>query len=141
MLATLRQRDFALLWFGGLISIMGDWMLLVALPIYVYGLTGSALATGAMFAAGLLPNVILGSVAGVFVDRWDRKRTMVAANLLMAVSLLPLLVAPRRAGCGSSTWWLSPSPAWVSSISQPRTHCCRIWSGQTISLPRTRSTP
>lgn len=95
MLVTLRQRDFALLWFGGLVSSMGDWMLLVALPIYVYGLTGSALATGAMVAAGLLPNVILGSVAGVFVDRWDRRRTMVAANLFMAASILPLLVVPQ----------------------------------------------
>ena len=78
---------------------MGDWMLLVALPIYVYQTTGSALATGAMFAAGLLPNVLLGSVAGVFVDRWDRKRMMVTANALMALSVLPLLLVP-------STGWL-----------------------------------
>lgn len=99
LLATLRRRDFALLWFGGLISMTGDWMLLVALPIYVYQATGSAFATGAMFAAGLLPNVLLGSVAGVFVDRWDRKRTMVAANALMALSVLPLLLVP-------STGWL-----------------------------------
>ena len=95
----MRRRDFSLLWFGGLVSLTGDWMLLVALPIYVYQTTGSALATGAMFAAGLLPNVLLGSVAGVFVDRWDRKRTMVAANALMALSILPLLLVP-------STGWL-----------------------------------
>lgn len=95
MLATLRRRNFALLWFGGLVSMTGDWMLLVALPIYIYGLTGSALATGAMFAAGLLPNVLLGSVAGVFVDRWDRRRTMVVANLLLTVSVLPLLIVPQ----------------------------------------------
>ncbi|QIN82833.1 MFS transporter [Rubrobacter tropicus] len=99
LLATFRNRDFALLWSGGLISMTGDWMLLVALPIYVYRATGSALATGAMFAAGLLPNVLLGSVAGVFVDRWDRKKTMVAANALMALSILPLLLVP-------STGWL-----------------------------------
>ena len=95
----MRRRDFSLLWFGGLVSMTGDWMLLVALPIYVYQATGSALATGAMFAAGLLPNVLLGSVARVFVDRWDRKRTMVAANALMALSILPLLLVP-------STGWL-----------------------------------
>ena len=99
LLATLRRRDFALLWLGGLVSMTGDWMLLVALPIYVYQATGSALATGAMFAAGLLPNVLLESVAGVFMDRWDRKRTMVAANTLMALSVLPLLLVP-------STGWL-----------------------------------
>ena len=94
LLVTLRQRNFALLWFGSLISITGDWMLLVALPIYVFRLTGSALATGAMFAAGLLPNVLFGSVAGVFVDRWDRRRTMVIANLLLTISILPLLIVP-----------------------------------------------
>lgn len=73
----------------------GDWMLLVALPIYIYQATGSALATGAMFAAGLLPNVLFGSVAGVFVDRWDRKRTLVFGNTLLALSVLPLLVVPQ----------------------------------------------
>lgn len=94
LLATMRYRNFALLWSGGLISMTGDWMLLVALPIYVYQATGSALATGAMFAAGLLPNVLFGSVAGVFVDRWDRKRTLVFGNVLLTLSVLPLLLVP-----------------------------------------------
>jgi Transmembrane secretion effector len=95
LLATLRNRNFALLWSGGLISMTGDWMLLVALPIYVYQATGSALATGAMFAAGLLPNVLFGSVAGVFVDRWDRKKTLVFGNALLTLSVLPLLLVPQ----------------------------------------------
>ena len=95
LLATLRNRNFALLWSGGLISMTGDWMLLVALPIYVYQATGSALATGAMFAAGLLPTVLFGSVAGVFVDRWDRQRTLVFGNVLLALSVLPLLLVPQ----------------------------------------------
>jgi MFS family permease len=92
MFATLRQRNFGLLWFGGLISLAGDWMLNVALPIYVYTLTGSALATGGMLVARIIPNLLLGSVAGVFVDRWDRRHTMIVANLLMALALLPLLL-------------------------------------------------
>ena len=91
MLATLRHRDFALLWAAGLVSVAGDYVLIVALPLHAYALTGSALATGGVFAASLLPRVLLGSVAGVFVDRWDRKRTMVGADLLRAVLLLPLL--------------------------------------------------
>ena len=92
MIAVLRRRNFALLWFGGLISMAGDWVLRIGLPLYIYQLTGSTLATGIMFMAGMLPSLLLGSVAGVFVDRWDRKRTMVIANLLLAVSLLPLLL-------------------------------------------------
>jgi len=92
MLATLRQRNFALLWFGGLISITGSTMLFVALPFYVYQLSHSTLATGAMFIAQTLPGVLLGTLAGVFVDRWDRKRTMVIADLSRAVLLLLLLM-------------------------------------------------
>jgi MFS family permease len=91
MLATLRQRNFGLLWVAGLISLAGDWMLRIALPIYVYQLTGSALATSSMLIAGMLPDLLFGSIAGVFVDRWDRKRTMVVSNLLLALGLLPLL--------------------------------------------------
>jgi Na+/melibiose symporter-like transporter len=91
VIATLRNRDFALLWTAGLISVAGDFALLIALPLHAYALTGSAVATGGVFAASLLPRVLLGSIAGVFVDRWDRKRTMVAADLLRAALLLPLL--------------------------------------------------
>lgn len=91
MLALLRQRNFALVWFGGLISLLGDWMLVIGLPLYVYALTGSTLATGTVFIAGQIPRVLLGSVAGVFVDRWDRRRTMIVADLLLALCLLPML--------------------------------------------------
>ena len=91
MLAVLRQRDFSLLWFGGVLSVTGDLFLFIALPFFVYERTGSVLATGAMFAAETLPRLLFGSVAGVFVDRWDRKRTMVFADLSRAVVLLPLL--------------------------------------------------
>ncbi len=99
MWATLRQRNFALLWVAGLVSYIGNWMLWIALPIAVYELTESAFAVGMMLVAGTLPSILLGSVAGVFVDRWDRKRTMVIANLLLAISILPLLLA-------RSTDWL-----------------------------------
>lgn len=91
MLTVLRRRDFALLWFAGLVSLTGDWMLVVALPVTVYTLTGSALATGGVLIANKLSALALGSVAGVFVDRWDRKRTMVVANLIRAPILLLLL--------------------------------------------------
>src|SRR5688500_1657841 len=67
---------------------------MTALPIYVYERTGSALATGAMFVIQALPALLLGSVAGVFVDRWDRKRVMVVADLLRGLLLLPLLLVP-----------------------------------------------
>jgi MFS family permease len=92
VLTVLRRRDFALLWFAGLVSLTGDWMLVVALPVTVYQVTGSALATGGVLIANKLSALVLGSVAGVFVDRWDRKRTMVVANLVRGPVLLLLLV-------------------------------------------------
>lgn len=92
MWKTLRQRNFSLLWFAGLISIMGNWMLFVALPVLVYTTTESVLAVGGMLLAQTLPGILFSSVAGVFVDRWERKRTIVIVNLLLALSILPLLL-------------------------------------------------
>ncbi|HET8629377.1 MAG TPA: MFS transporter [Thermomicrobiales bacterium] len=92
MFAALRQRNFALLWVGQLISLIGDWVLFIALPFYVFDLTGSTLATGGMFIALTVPRLALGSVAGVFVDRWDRRRTMLAADFARAGLLLLLLM-------------------------------------------------
>jgi predicted MFS family arabinose efflux permease len=94
VLAVLRRRDFGLLWLAGLVSVAGDWVLYAALPFFVYERTGSTIATAGMIAAELTPGVLLGSVAGVFVDRWDRKRLLVAANLLQAAVVALLLLAP-----------------------------------------------
>jgi MFS family permease len=92
MLTTLRQRNFGLLWLGGLISMLGDWALLTALPFFIYERTGSALAASGMLIAYVAPGLLFGSLAGVFVDRWDRRRTLIAANLLRAPLLLLLLL-------------------------------------------------
>jgi Na+/melibiose symporter-like transporter len=91
MLSVLRRRDFALVWSGGLISDLGDWLLMIGLPVFVFQLTGSAAATALTFLVELLPSLMLGSFAGVLIDRWDRRRTMVAVNAVQAVLLLPLL--------------------------------------------------
>ena len=114
MLTVLRRRDFALLWFAGLVSLIGDWMLIVALPLTVYQLTGSALATGGVLIANKLSALVLGSVAGVFVDRWDRKRTMVVANLVRAPILLLLLAVDSA----ERVWIVYPVAAAVSVVGQ-----------------------
>jgi len=101
MLTVLRQRNFALLWWGGLISMLGDWMLRIALPAQVFAITGSTLATGVMIIAGMAPTLLVSSVAGVYVDRWDRQRTMVATNLLLAASVVPLSLVR-----GSDSLWI-----------------------------------
>jgi Na+/melibiose symporter-like transporter len=89
-LGVLHNSDFLLLWNAGVISLIGDWALGIGLAFYVYILTSSTLATGGLVLASLLPQAIVGSFAGVFVDRWPRKTTMVVSNLVMAGGLVPL---------------------------------------------------
>jgi len=92
MLNVLRQRNYALLWFGGLVSMLGDFVLFVGLPFEIYRLTGSTVAMAGMLLSFLVPSILLGSVAGVYVDRWDRRRLMIAVNLVQAAVLLPLML-------------------------------------------------
>jgi len=102
--STLFQRNFALLWFGGLASYVGDWAMLVALPLFVFQQTGSTLAAGALLTAKFAP-MMLSSVAGVFVDRWNRRLILVWANLAMMVLTLPLLI-PTTSAAGSTSLWI-----------------------------------
>ena len=90
MLTLLRQRNFGLLWWGGLISFIGDWVLFVSLPLYILDLTRSVVAMGTLFIVNILPGLFLGSVAGVFVDRWDRRRILVVDQPHAGAALLAL---------------------------------------------------
>src|SRR5258708_11573580 len=110
MIATLRQRNFALLWLATLISRAGDWVLSVGLPIYVFLLTRSVLATSIMVLAGQAPGILLGSVAGIFVDRWSRQRTLVVVSALLAAGLLPPPLV--RNGHPSSVRYLVAAGVW-----------------------------
>jgi len=92
VIGLLRHREFSLLWWGGLISVAGDWILIAVLPYVVYVRTGSTIATAGMTVAELVPGILLGSLAGVLVDRWDRQRVMVIVNLLQAPAVLALLL-------------------------------------------------
>jgi Na+/melibiose symporter-like transporter len=91
------RRDLRLVLSAGLISITGDWILIIGLIYRVYAVTGSPVASALTMASSFAPQVLLGAVAGVFADRWDRKRTMITADVLLAAGLLPLLLV-RGAG-------------------------------------------
>lgn len=79
---------------GGLaVSKLGDAVYIFALPWIAYELTQSSVIMGTIYATEILPILIFGALAGVYVDRWDRRRLMMTADLLRAaiVALVPLL--------------------------------------------------
>ncbi len=88
----LTNRNFLALWLGQMISFVGDYFYWLAVPIMVERLTGSALLVGLSVITTALPMLFLGPVAGVFVDRWDRKRMMITADVLRALLVLPCLL-------------------------------------------------
>jgi predicted MFS family arabinose efflux permease len=85
--------DFRRLWLGQLASSLGTWLLVVAVPLHVFDLTGSTMATGIAFVAETLPAVLLGPVAGVLVDRLDRRRLMIGVDVVRALAVLSMLAA------------------------------------------------
>ncbi|MCK5315687.1 MAG: MFS transporter, partial [Anaerolineales bacterium] len=93
-LAVFRNRDFSFLWTAQLISTIGSSLTSLAASIMVYRLTGSALSVGLMLMATAAPSIVVGLIAGVYVDRYNRKRIMIISDLLRAVLvvMIPFLV-------------------------------------------------
>ncbi len=87
------NSSFSALWAGQLISLFGDRLNQLALVAVVAISTGSALATGLVFFAATLPNLLLSPIAGTFVDRWDHKEVMVVSDILRAAIVLILPIA------------------------------------------------
>ena len=90
-----RNSNFWRVLVGSTVNDTGDWMLALALPIYVFTVTGSGRDTAAVFLIQLVIDVALGPYGGALADRWDLRRTIVATNVLQALTLLPLLAASR----------------------------------------------
>jgi len=82
--ALRENRNFLLLWFGQSVSNVGDWINFVAITVLIYQITGSGLALGVLRATHAGPELVLGALAGVYIDRWDRKTSMIAADLIRA---------------------------------------------------------
>jgi len=95
--AVLRHnRNFRLLFFGQAVSQLGDWFNSVAVFALLLDLTGSATAVAWMMIVQFLPMAVIGPVAGVVVDRVDRRRLMIATDLLRGVLVLGLLLVRTR---------------------------------------------
>ncbi len=92
-LAVFRRRNFTLLWIADFISTSGSALTYLAAGILVFRLTGSAASVGLMLMATAIPSLLIGLVAGVFVDRYNRKTIMIVADLARGglVLLIPFL--------------------------------------------------
>ena len=97
----LSRPGFRRLWTSGAVSETGDWLLLIALPVYVLQLTGSTLTTSTVFLLELAGALAASPLAGVLADRWDRRRLLIGASLTQAALLLPLLAVD-----GRGTLWI-----------------------------------
>jgi MFS family permease len=92
--AVFRRRNFTLMWSGQLVDTIGSSLTSLAASILIFRETGSAASVGLMLIATAAPGLLFGLIAGVFVDRYDRKRIMIAASVIRAilVLLIPFLV-------------------------------------------------
>ena len=121
LLAPLRHRDFRLLWSGMCVSLLGDGIFLVAMAWQVYALSNAPTALALVGITMTVPTIAFLLLGGVVSDRFDRRRVMVAADVLrgLAVGLMALLsltgalelwhIAALAAVYGAGTAFFSPS--------------------------------
>ncbi|MDD5409168.1 MAG: MFS transporter [Candidatus Omnitrophica bacterium] len=88
---VLKNRNFFLLWLGQIISQLGDRLGQMALIALVYlRAPGSTLQIAKVLSFTIIPVFIVGPLAGVYVDRWDRRRTMFACDFLRSLLVLAI---------------------------------------------------
>ncbi len=87
-----RNHNFRYLWWGNVISLLGDWFNLIASAALVTELTSSGVAISYLFLVRFLPQFLFSPIAGVIADRYDRRKIMIVADLLRAVTVLGFLL-------------------------------------------------
>lgn len=85
------NSNFRLLWFGDIISLLGDWFNLIASATLVATLTQSGFAVGGLFVVRMLAPFAASPVAGVVADRYNRKHILIAADIIRAITLVGFL--------------------------------------------------
>jgi DHA3 family macrolide efflux protein-like MFS transporter len=93
MFAIFRKRDFSLMWSAQLVSTIGEALTDLAAAILIFRITNSAFAVGAVLMVTAIPTLFVGLFAGVFVDRFDKKRILLLANLLRGFIVLGIPLA------------------------------------------------
>ncbi|MFC7646412.1 MFS transporter [Streptosporangium lutulentum] len=106
-----RNRDFVLLWSANVGSVLGANISSLAYPLIALDLTGSAVQAGLIGSATLITHIVFRLPAGALVDRWNRRRTMLACDLLRAGLLLAVVASLLS---GRLTFWMLLGAAVIS---------------------------
>ena len=96
------KKTFAVIWSGQLASILSSEVVAYSIIFWMSLETGSAEVLALAAIAGMLPQSLLGPLVGVYVDRWDRKRTMILADSFIALCTLALTAL---FGLGAARMW------------------------------------
>lgn len=79
------NKNFFLLWQGQLVSMLGDILYMIALDFWILDMTGSTGLMGLLSALTMLPRIVLGPFAGVFVDKWNRRNIIVLTDFIRGI--------------------------------------------------------
>lgn len=109
-----RLHGFALLWFGQAVSLVGSGLTAFTLGVYVYRTTGSVGNFTLIQLLSLAPMALLSPFAGTLTDRWDRRRVLIASDLLAA--LVPLLLAWCLRDGHAELWQIGLAGAAISTL-------------------------
>jgi MFS family permease len=90
LLRSLSNRDFRLFFLGQGISLIGTWMQQIAMSWVVFRLTGSSFQLGLVLFCGQIPALFLSPLAGVMVDRWNRRRLLLLTQSLAMIQAFSL---------------------------------------------------
>ncbi len=97
-IAVLRNKRFLALWIAQVVTQVGGNMVLFGLTVQVFALTGRSTSVSLLILSFLVPAVLFGAVAGVYVDRLDRRLILIWTNALRAVLFLVLLAVQSDIG-------------------------------------------
>lgn len=86
------KKTFGIIWSGQFVSILTSSIVAYAVIFWMSLETGSAEVLALAAISGMLPQSLLGPVVGIYIDRWDRRRTMIASDLFIALCTLLLAV-------------------------------------------------
>jgi DHA3 family macrolide efflux protein-like MFS transporter len=113
-MALTRRHGFAVLWLAQAISLVGAGLTAFTLGVYVYQTTGSISSFTLIQLLSLAPAALLSPFAGALTDRWDRRRVLIAADLLAA--LVPLLLAWCLRDGHAALWQIGLAGATISTL-------------------------